>query len=341
MSADGIGDGEPGPETPEAPREPNAAYRATHGEQRLIPPHPTRIDLHTHTRRSDGVLEPVELVRASRAAGVQMLAITDHDTLAGFRELLSDDAFEIVIPGVEINSVAEGIDALWEGELHILGLGVDSDDEAFEAALVEQRRRRVERFFRIVRRLRDLGMPIDEQVERLDPADGASLGRPHLARMLVEAGHATSVDDAMQRVLARGKPGYEPRVGMGPAAAIGAIRAAGGLPVLAHFADAPRRRSLIEELKAEGLGGLEVHYRHFGLETVEALAEFARTLGLVATGGSDYHGDLESYAEAHAQTYVPDAVTVPLHEALAAADAGRSAWPARPGCDIEREESRS
>ncbi len=298
-------------------------YRSTSG-QPLVPPHPSHLDLHTHTRRSDGVLEPAELVAASRAAGVKLLAMTDHDTLAGFRELLSDEAsadpLEIVIPGVEINSVAEGIESLWEGELHILGLGVDPDDDAFEAALVEQRRRRVERFFRIVRRLRELGMPIDAQVEGLDPAEGASLGRPHVARMLVEAGHAASVDEAMQTILARGKPGYERRVGMGPPEAIGAIRAAGGLAVLAHFADAPAREALIRELVELGLGGLEAYYRHFDAETIESLVDLTRRLGLVPTGGSDYHGDVETYAEAHAQVYVPDALVPTLHEALRRAD---------------------
>lgn len=299
-------------------RPPN--FRSTLGE-RLVPPHPSQIDLHTHTRRSDGVLAPEELLAASRAAGVRLLAITDHDTLAGFRDLPFDDAFEVVIPGVEINSVAEGVESLWEGELHILGLGVDPDDDAFEAALTEQRRRRVERFFRIVRRLRELGLPIDSQVERLEPAEGASLGRPHIARMLVEGGHAPTVDEAMQTILARGKPGYEPRVGMGPADAIARIRAAGGVAVLAHFAEAPAREPLIRELADLGLGGLEVYYRHFDAATIHSLAELASRLGLVPTGGSDYHGDIESYREAHAQLYVPDSLATTLHTALAAADA--------------------
>lgn len=306
------------------PERGQAAYRATGGD-RIVPPHPSQIDLHTHTRRSDGVLEPWALVQATRAAGVRMLAITDHDTLAGFRELPADDAFEIVIPGVEINSVAAGVEALWEGELHILGLGVDPDDEGFEATLVAQRQRRVERFFRIVTRLRSLGLPIDAQVEGLRPEDGAALGRPHLARFLVAAGHATSVDDAMRRLLARGRPAYEPRVGLGPAEAIRAIRHAGGLPALAHFSEAPDRLDLVRELRDAGLGGLEVHYRHFSATTVTALTAVARELRLVPTGGSDYHGDLETYAEAHAGLYVPDALAPVIHEALVAADAVRGA----------------
>lgn len=294
-------------------------YRATAGE-RVRPPHPSRIDLHAHTDRSDGILPPARLLADAAAAGIRLLAITDHDTLAGYRDLPADDASDVVaIPGVEINSVATGIEALWEGELHILGLGVDPDDDAFEAALVAQRARRVERFLRIVARLRDLGLPIDEQVAGLRPAEGASLGRPQLARRLVAAGHAASVDDAMRRILARGRPGYVPRDGMGPRAAIAAIRAAGGLPVLAHFADAPDRRALVAELRDLGLGGLEVYYRHFAAEVVAALRDVAAGLALVPTGGSDYHGDLETYAEAHAGLYVPEAVAGLVHEALQSA----------------------
>ncbi len=295
----------------------SAPFRATDG-RRVVPPHPSAIDLHAHTDRSDGVLSPDRLVADAAAAGIRLLAITDHDTLAGYRDLVEADEV-VVIPGVEINSVADGVEALWEGELHILGLGVDPEDDAFEAVLVEQRARRVERFFRIVTRLRELGMPIDDQVADLRPAEGAALGRPQLARHLVAAGFATSVDDAMQRILARGRPGYVRRVGMGPAAAIRAIRAAGGLPVLAHFADAAARRSLVEELRGLGLGGLEVYYRHFSGETVEALRLLAGELQLVPTGGSDYHGDVETYAEAHAGLYVPEAVASLVHEALRSA----------------------
>ena len=108
------------------------------------------------------------------------------------------------------------------------------------------------------------------------------------------------------RLLGRGKPAYVPRQGLGPAEAISAIRAAGGLPSLAHFADAHERRELVEELATEGLGGLEVHYRYFDAETVADVSEVARGLRLVQTGGSDYHGDAETYAEAHASLYVPD-----------------------------------
>jgi predicted metal-dependent phosphoesterase TrpH len=120
----------------------------------------------------------------------------------------------------------------------------------------------------------------------------------------------------MQGLLARGKPGYVPRQGLGPNDAISAIRATGGLPVLAHFADAPTRGDLVAALIEAGLGGLEVHYRHFDAATVAEMAAFAARLRLVPTGGSDYHGDGETYAQAHASLFVPDEDAAAMFRAL-------------------------
>jgi 3',5'-nucleoside bisphosphate phosphatase len=301
-------------------------YRSTSGAP-VVPPHPSRVDLHTHSRRSDGVLEPAELVRQAAAAGIRTLALADHDTLAGVRELVhAEGTLPLqLIAGVEINSVVQPGDGLWEGELHILGLGVDPDDGAFEAALASQREMRAARFRRIVARLGDMGLAVDGPVEQFLSAQGslpgASLGRPQIARCLVEAGHAVSVDDAMQRLLARGRPAYVPRDGLGPAEAIRAIRKAGGVASLAHFADAATRLDLVRELTAAGLNGLEVHYRHFDAATVEANAAVARELGLVPTGGSDFHGDTETYAQAHAALYVPDEDAAAVLAATGRADA--------------------
>jgi len=264
-------------------------------------------------------MEPSALVDAAAVVGVRVLALSDHDTLAGVRELSAPGALELpleLVPAVEINSIATGIDGLWEGELHILGLGVDPSDEAFEDALTRQRRLRAERFSMILARLRDLEMPVDEGAAALPSEPGSSLGRPQIARLLVAAGHAPSVDAAMQALLARGKPAYVPRQGLGPNEAIAAVRAAGGLPVLAHFADAPRRRDLIRALMAAGLGGLEVHYRHFDAQAVTEMAALAQELRLVPTGGSDYHGDGETYAQAHATLFVPGEDAAALFSAL-------------------------
>jgi predicted metal-dependent phosphoesterase TrpH len=213
-----------------------------------------------------------------------------------------------LIPGVEINAIVREDIGLWEGELHILGLGMDTDDEAFEAALAAQRGRRAERFARTLRRLADLGMPVDAQLETLVSGPDDALGRPIVARALVATGWATTVEDAFRRLIGKGTPGYVAREGLGPSEAIRAIRAAGGLPALAHFSDAPDRTPLLRELMDEGLGGLEVYYRTFDRPTTEAMAVTAAALGLVPTGGTDYHGDTGTYAEAHAQLWVPPEV---------------------------------
>jgi predicted metal-dependent phosphoesterase TrpH len=303
---------------------PSAYQRRRAGDpagEHVVPPHPSRVDLHTHSNRSDGVLAPAELVQAAAAAGVRVLALADHDTLAGVRELLASGQLPLeLLPAVEINSVASGIPDLWEGELHILGLGVDPADEAFEAELERQRTFRASRFHEIIARLRELGYPIEAQANELlagpGAASGASLGRPQAARCLVAAGHVESVEQGMRQLLGRGCPAYVPRQGLGPFEAIAAILAAGGVPVLAHFADAPGRRELIEELVEAGLAGLEVHYRHFDVPTVAGAAALAEEIGLLATGGSDYHGDGETYAQVHAQLYVPDNDALALYARL-------------------------
>ncbi len=288
----------------------------------VVPPYPSRVDLHTHSRRSDGILEPRDLVAAAAACGVRVLALCDHDTLAGVRELCADGRPELpldLVPGVEINSIARGIEGLWEGELHILALGVDPDDEPFEAALETQRASRARRFAMILERLRDMAMPVDDIAAALSMEPGSSLGRPQIARMLVAAGHAPSVDAAMQSLLARGKPAYVARQGLGPREAIAAIRAAGGLPTLAHFPDAPARRDVVADLIEAGLGGLEVHYRHFDADTVADMEALAAELRLVPTGGSDYHGDGETYAQVHAKLFVPGEDAAALFSALGSA----------------------
>jgi predicted metal-dependent phosphoesterase TrpH len=287
----------------------------------VVPPGPSTIDLHTHTIRSDGLLEPPALAAAAAATGVRLLAITDHDDLSAYRELADPagpglPAGLTLLPGVEINCLTSGLPDLWEGELHLLGLGVDPADAAFEAVLARQRDRRRVRFARTLDRLRELGLPVDDLAAQLDPSATASLGRPTVARLLQAKGHVTSVEDGFARYLGRGRPAYVPREGIGPREAIRAVRAAGGIAVLAHFSEASERAAIVRELQEVGLGGLEVFYRTFDQGTVEALAAMATELGLLATGGSDYHGDTGPYAAAHADLWVPPEVGERLVAAL-------------------------
>jgi predicted metal-dependent phosphoesterase TrpH len=280
-------------------------------------PH-NRADLHTHTSRSDGVLAPRELYQAMADWGLEIAAVADHDTLAGYRDLAAEMAAERLTGGpqliaaVEINSIADralielGVE-LEEGELHMLGYGMRVDDPTFLEQMEAQKGARMARLLMIVEALRRLDVPIDEQIEPVLASEEA-VGRPHIARAMVAAGHVASVQEAFDRWIDRSGPAYVPRLGMKSRAAIDAITAAGGIPVLAHYPAAPEQPELMRLLLDWGLAGLEVYYRRFRPETVERMAQLADTLRLLPTGGSDYHGDTMTYAEAQATTYVPRAV---------------------------------
>ena len=169
----------------------------------------------------------------------------------------------------------------------------------------------------MVGRLRDLGMPIEDALAELPATtDEDALGRPRVARALIIKGHAASVEDAFNRHLSGAAPAYVPREGLGPSEAIGAIRAAGGVASLAHYSEAPSNMDFLRGLVELGLNGLEVHYRAYDLSTVRLMQKIAADLRLVPTGGTDYHGDRETYAEAHAQLWNPLEVEEGIRAAL-------------------------
>jgi hypothetical protein len=287
------------------------------------------VDLHTHTARSDGVLEPLMLYEQMRRWGSTLVAITDHDTLAGARELLAAGAGAPgtsgprIVVGVEINTMVDAeIQAVGGteerlGELHVLGLGVDPDDLDLEAVLQQQRGGRQRRLELTLERLRASGLDVEDHLPPLEGVVEAQ-GRPHIARALVRAGHASSVQDAFTRYLVPGAPAYVRRQGIGPRAAIEAIATAGGIATLAHSPWAPDEPAVMDELMRWGLGALEVHYHGWQTERVEAMGAFADARGLLRTGGSDYHGDTGSYAERQVGLSVPEAVGQCLLDALAA-----------------------
>lgn len=280
---------------------------------RLVPPTPTWADFHAHTSRSDGLLAPATLVAEAAAAGVRVLAIADHDTLAGYRELVSPGAAALppgieVIPAIEINATARDIPDLPDGELHIVGLAVDPASDELEALLAEQRAARRRRFELMIAQLRSIGMPIEAELEALnafDRTDDEAFGRPTIARALVAAGHASDVQDAFVNLVGHGRPGYVKRQGIGPREALAAITAAGGMPVLAHFYAAPDLPHVVDEMRELGLRGIEVHHRSFGRAFVTTMRDLAARHRLVASGGTDFHGDECTYAEAIAETWVP------------------------------------
>lgn len=241
------------------------------------------LDLHVHTTASDGLHSPEEVVAMARRLGLEAVAITDHDTLGGLPAGLAaaSAAGLSLIPGVEISTEAEG-----GAEVHILGYLIASNDATLAHALSRYRHARLERAQEILARLADLGLSLSwDHVLHL--AEGDSVGRPHIARALLEEGYVLSVPDAFARYLGHGKPAYVPRLKVTPAQAIRLIHEAGGLAVLAHPWEV---RGLLPGLVAQGLDGLEVYYTGYENEMMALLRQMALAHGLVCTGGSDFHG---------------------------------------------------
>ncbi len=250
------------------------------------------IDLHTHTTASDGTRTPAEVVALAAAASVTVLAITDHDTTAGLAAAgpAAAAAGITLVAGVELGTE----DA--RGQHDLLGYFVDPDDGPFQALLATIRAHRHERAVAMVERLRALGAPIALD-DVLALAAGGALGRPHVARALVAAGWSDDVPDAFRRYLGRHGPAYVPRYRLSPADGCAAIRAAGGVPVLAHptppgdpWSDPKRLRTFLGVLADAGLGGLECYYPGYTARVSRWLAVLAEHWRLVPTGGSDYHG---------------------------------------------------
>lgn len=252
------------------------------------------IDLHAHSTASDGTDTPAELVAAAAAAGLDVIALTDHDTTAGWAE-----AVDALPAGMRLIRGAEFSCTAPDGRggrvsVHLLGYLFDP---ASEAIIAEQSRLREERRVRLhtmAQRMAADGFPVDPDTLLGDLPQQASAGRPHLAGALVSAGVVGSVDEAFRRYLVAGGRYYTGRADTDVSAAVRMLRAAGGVPVLAH-ALASRRgpvigSSVIAELAAEGLAGVEVdHPDHTGDDRRE-LRDLAATLDLLITGSSDYHG---------------------------------------------------
>ena len=271
----------------------------------------SQVDLHIHSTASDGVKSPSEVVRMALTLGLSVIAPTDHDTLSGIgeaRQAAVGTGLD-VIPGVEVNSEGE-----W-GDLHFLGYYVDTGNVPLQSCLETVRDGRVVRARRMVERLRDLGMSLDwEQVRAL--AGGPSVGRPHVARALVDQGYVSSVQEAFDRYIANGGPAYVPRVRMSPPEVIGAILAAGGLPVIAHpVHSGPEMVAQIPEFVGFGLRGIEVYYPKHSADDVEMLLELCRTHALLATGGTDFHGPGSGEGAMLGSIYVPLACATELREA--------------------------
>jgi predicted metal-dependent phosphoesterase TrpH len=244
-----------------------------------------KADLHLHTTASDGRLEPKDIVSLAVKVGLDVIAITDHDTIDGIAPALAAaEAFPslMVIPGVEINTDVP------HGEVHILGYFIDYTDQKLAAALQRLRDSREGRAQRMVAKLGKLGMDIELQ-RVLELAQGGSVGRPHVAQALLEKDYVSSEKEAFDKYIGRNGPAYVERYKLLPVEAVELVVDARGLPVLAHPADIGDLKELVPKLKAAGLIGIEVYYRDYSSEVIAGLLRVAEQYDLVPTGGTDYH----------------------------------------------------
>ena len=262
----------------------------------------SRVDLHLHTTASDGALAPAELVREAKARGLECIAITDHDSTNGIEEALAEGAVQgvQVIPGIEMST------DIPRAEVHILGYFLDYRDDGFQKTLQQLRDGRRDRAEKIVAKLGEMGMlvPWDRVLE---VAGRGSVGRPHIAQVMVEMGYVSSMVEAFADYIGRNAPAYVERYKLTPMEAVALIRGVNGLPVLAHPAEVVNLHRLLPDLMSAGLVGLEAYYGDYSPEAVEGLLELADEHGLIPTGGTDFHRvDASAFGPRHpGDTWVP------------------------------------
>jgi predicted metal-dependent phosphoesterase TrpH len=244
-----------------------------------------RVELHCHSIYSDGTLTPEGLVARAVKNGVDTLVLTDHDSVSGAADLFAAGAAASlqVRLGIEINCAGEGA----ADRVHVLGYGFRPDSPGFAERLSEFRERRTIRAGRIVEKLRALGIAIDLDSVRANAHE--TIGRPHVADALRRLGVVKSRKEAFDRFLIKGKPGYVDSMGPSPAEAIALIRDAGGTACLAHPQTAGKENEL-EELVRSGLQGVEVLYAGHTPSQIRNYGDWAQSRGLLACGGSDFHG---------------------------------------------------
>ena len=261
-------------------------------------------DFHTHSTRSDGVRSPSELVDLAASRGVRVMALTDHDTLDGLEEAEAAAARHpgfTLVPGVELSCDVPGT------EVHILGYFVDRERPQFLERLDSFRQGRIDRAQRIIGALEGLGAPIEwSRVQEI--AGEASVGRPHIARALLEAGHIETFNEAFDRFIGRDGPAYAEREKLAPPEAIALIRDAGGLAVFAHPSFTKEHERVAEQLATAGAFGLEAYYKHYEPALVAELVALAERHGLFALGGSDHHGIEREDEQLPGEIPLPDEV---------------------------------
>lgn len=278
------------------------------------------VDLHTHTTASDGTLTPTQLVARAARLGLKILAITDHDSTEGIAEGRRAGQMHgvEVIPGVEINTDVPG------AEIHVLGYFLDPAHAELTAELARIREGRIGRARKMAEVLTAMGAPV--RFERiLEIAGDGSVGRPHVAQALLEAGHVKGFGEAFEKYIGRNSPAYVERMKFSPAEACALIRRAGGVPSFAHpvffgrygvIKSAFDLDQMLPPMIEAGLVGIEVYYPGYDAVTIERLLGVARRYGLLPTGGTDFHGVRTNESDLGG-IYVPTKVVRRLREAWA------------------------
>ena len=277
------------------------------------------IDLHTHSRVSDGSEPPARVVELAAEAGCSALALTDHDTLAGLAEATeaSERLGVRLVRGCEVSCrkprLSDGTRAA--GSMHVLCYFVEGIDGELQDELELLRSDRLERNLRLVTRLRELGVDITWDEVVAEAGTEAGVGRPHFARVLVRTGTAADIDDAFDRFLADGRPAYVPKGRLDGADVVHLARESGAVAVLAHPLslgfDAARLDHVVGELAEAGLGGLEAIYGAYDRGERRSLCRMAERHGVVGTGGSDFHGRFKTglfVGSGRGDLEVPDSV---------------------------------
>jgi predicted metal-dependent phosphoesterase TrpH len=244
------------------------------------------VDLHLHTLASDGRLSPTDLVNLVANKGLKVVAISDHDTTEGLAEAYqAAAAFPDlqIIPAIELSTDIPG------DEIHMLGYFLQYEDEEFQAILSRFRAGRVERGRAMVEKLAALGKPVEWERVQAIAGDG-SVGRPHIALAMVEAGYFKEPKEAFYEYLGRNGLAYAERQKMTPTEGVEMLARVGGSAVLAHPANLADLDTKVTELKEAGLVGMEVHYAMYEPDTIARLLDVAERHDLIPCGGSDYHG---------------------------------------------------
>ena len=267
-------------------------------------------DLHTHTYHSDGTRSPREVIDVARAHGIEIVCISDHDNLAAYFEIkpYADSQGVTLVPGVELSCGYQGVD------VHVLAYAFDAHDERVGERLRQFRETRHQRGYLMVERLCALGYAIDAR--RVDDlAAGGALGRPHVARALVEAGYVRSVSEAFDKLLGTGKPAYVEKERFRVDEAVALIRATGGVTSIAHPVHYPESERVVPELLDAGIDGVEVFHPDVDEASRETYSSIARFRGKMLTGGSDDHGSVKT-SETLGTIRVPEELIRPILDRL-------------------------